>query len=53
MRPASLLNDTYWVEYCKDIYGVDTLVDRSISEFYGRHYSGSNVVLTNGIEDPW
>lgn len=52
MRPT-LLNDTYWVDMCHEVYGVKLNIERSISEFSGRHTAGSNTVFTNGGEDPW
>ena len=53
MRSELLLNETYWVDYCKEIYGFELSSTRSVSEFAGRHTAGSNTLITNGVEDPW
>ena len=52
MRP-SLLNETYWVDYCNDIFGISNKIERTIAEFNGRHTRGSNTIFTSGVEDPW
>lgn len=49
----SILNTTYWVDYCHDIFGVDLKLKRSSNEFAGHHTAGSNTLITNGSEDPW
>lgn len=53
MRPAKLLNESYWTEYCHDIFGIDLQIKRSVAEFAGHHTAGSNVFISNGGEDPW
>jgi len=56
---SELLNLEYWLEYCKEIIGTELDLGRSVKEYGGKHeslkmlYSGSNVLLTNGSEDPW
>ena len=53
MRSELLLNETYWVDMCNFIYGIELNIERSVAEFAGRHTAGSNTVITNGAEDPW
>lgn len=53
MRSEKLLNESYWIDYCKDIFGVKLNIKRSIGEFSFHHTAGSNTVITNGAEDPW
>jgi len=53
MRPEKLLGEDYWYDYCKDIFGFDLKIKRSVGEFAFHHTAGSNTVITNGGEDPW
>lgn len=56
MRPSTLLGESYWHDYCKEIFGIDNInktIQRSISEFSGHHTAGTNTIITNGGEDPW
>mmetsp|Transcript_12866 Transcript_12866/g.21762 ORF Transcript_12866/g.21762 Transcript_12866/m.21762 type:complete len:205 (-) Transcript_12866:111-725(-) len=53
MRPASLLNITYWNDYCHDIFGVNLKINRTLGEFSFHHTAGSQTIFTNGGEDPW
>jgi hypothetical protein len=53
MRPEELLGEEYWKDYCFDIFGIHPSIKRSVTEFAGPHTAGSNVLITNGGEDPW
>lgn len=53
MRPALLLNETYWVDYCQDIFQMDLKINRTITQFSWTHTAGTNTIFTNGIDDPW
>lgn len=44
---------TYWQDYCNEVYGLKLNINRSITEFAFHHTAGSNVLITNGGEDPW
>lgn len=50
---SELLSYDYWVDYCNEIFGVDLQINRSIAEFAFPRTEGSNIVITNGAEDPW
>jgi len=50
----SILELPYWTEYCKAIFGFETLnMDRTYSEFSFNHQAGTNTIFTNGGDDPW
>ena len=47
MRPSSLLNITYWNDYCDYLFG------QHKDRYDHKHQAGSNTLLINGADDPW
>lgn len=52
MRPQ-ILNLTYWTDLCEDLFQTPIKINRSIIEFAKNKVHGTNIVFTNGAEDPW
>ena len=55
MRSVAL-DDDYWEEYCRDIFGdfTPSPAVREINRFYGGlDIKGDNIYFLNGSEDPW
>lgn len=52
MRPQ-ILNLTYWEDLCWDIFDAGLDINRSVIEFAKNKVHGTNIVFTNGDEDPW
>ena len=52
MRPQ-ILNLTYWTDLCQELFETPLKINRSILEFAKNRVHGTNIVFTNGVEDPW
>ena len=53
---SNLLNTTYWLKFCKDIF--DDTVGPPAVNFYNKWYGGLNItgdkiIFANAVEDPW
>ena len=53
---SQLLNSTYWLDYCKRIFG-DSYTEPAIKyahSYYGdTHMTGEHIYFVNSVEDPW
>jgi hypothetical protein len=53
---SNLLNSTYWLKFCKDIF--DETIGPPAVDFYNKWYGGLNItgdkiIFANAVEDPW
>jgi len=54
MRPANIELD-FWDEFCERVFGIDIFPNtESWNTRYGEtHLAATNIIFTNGGEDPW